>query len=86
MRGAFLSARETLTRWSVADSFGLGNLSGIGSLVARNVEGKGIRVVYSGLPAAGQGGKAMNEVYDARNVIADTKWSTFNRNGLVRTR
>lgn len=66
--------------------FGLGSLSGIGSLVARNVEGKGNRVVFAGLPVAGQGGKAMNEVYDSRKLVREEKWTKKFQNTLVKTR
>ena len=76
----------SLTNNRACCSFGLGNLSGIGSLVTRNVEGKGNRIVFAGLPAAGLGGKAMNEVYDARQLVREEKWSVRWKNGLIKTR
>ncbi|CAH7674047.1 hypothetical protein BY996DRAFT_7786525 [Phakopsora pachyrhizi] len=66
--------------------FGLGNLSGIGSLVARNIEGRGIRVVYAGLPVSGQGNKIMNEVYNSMKVIKEEKWDEKYKITLVKTR
>lgn len=65
--------------------FGLGNLSGIGSLVARNTEGKGHRLVFVGLPASGQGHKIMNEVYDSSRIIREEKWSEKYKIKLVKT-
>ncbi|OAV94208.1 hypothetical protein PTTG_27068 [Puccinia triticina 1-1 BBBD Race 1] len=66
--------------------FGLGTLSGIGSLVARNAEGSGHRVVFAGLPVAGQGHKIMNEVYDARNIVHEQRWAEKYKTRLVKTK
>lgn len=66
--------------------FGLGTLSGIGSLVARNTEGKGHRVVFAGLPASGQGNKIMNEVYDSTQIIREQRWSEKYKIRLVKTK
>ncbi|KAI9606956.1 hypothetical protein KEM48_001727 [Puccinia striiformis f. sp. tritici PST-130] len=66
--------------------FGLGTLSGIGSLVARNIEGKGHRMVFVGLPASGQGNKTMNEVYDSINIIREQRWSEKYKIRLVKTK
>ncbi|KAA1095716.1 beta subunit of fatty acid synthetase [Puccinia graminis f. sp. tritici] len=66
--------------------FGLGTLSGIGSLVARNIEGKGHRLVFVGLPASGQGHKSMNEVYDSRDIIREQKWAEKYKIRLVKTK
>ncbi|KAA1103250.1 beta subunit of fatty acid synthetase [Puccinia graminis f. sp. tritici] len=66
--------------------FGLGTLSGIGSLVARNTEGKGHRIVFVGLPASGQGNKSMNEVYDSREIVWEQKWSEKYKIRLLKTK
>ncbi|POV99570.1 hypothetical protein PSHT_13435 [Puccinia striiformis] len=66
--------------------FGLGTLSGIGSLVARNIEGKGHRMVFVGLPASGLGNKMMNEVYDSINIIREQRWSEKYKIRLVKTK
>ncbi|PLW42844.1 hypothetical protein PCANC_06854 [Puccinia coronata f. sp. avenae] len=66
--------------------FGLGALSGIGSLVARNTEGKGQRIVFAGLPASGQGNKIMNEVYDSTQIIREQRWSEKYKVRLVKTK
>jgi hypothetical protein len=64
----------------------LGTLSGIGSLVARNTEGKGHRLVFVGLPASGQGHQFMNEVYDSRQIISEQKWAEKYKIRLVKTK
>ncbi|PLW22785.1 hypothetical protein PCANC_25950 [Puccinia coronata f. sp. avenae] len=66
--------------------FGLGTLSGIGSLVARNTEGKGHRMVFAGLPASGQGHKIMNEVYDSTHIVREQRWSEKYKIRLVKTK
>lgn len=66
--------------------FGLGALSGIGSLMARNIEGKGYRMVFLGLPASGQGNKIMNEVYDSVRIVREERWSEKYKISLVKTR
>ncbi|KAI9602965.1 hypothetical protein H4Q26_002273 [Puccinia striiformis f. sp. tritici PST-130] len=66
--------------------FGLGTLAGIGSLVARNIEGKGHRIVFAGLPASGQGSKIMNEVYDSINIVREQRWSEKYKIRLVKTK
>lgn len=72
----------------VCDSFGLGYVSGIGSLVARNTEGRGMRMVFAGLPASSnnQGGKIMNEVYDSSTLVKEKKWSEKFKIRLLKTK
>jgi hypothetical protein len=71
---------------TLVTSFGLGTLSGIGSLVARNTEGKGHRMVFAGLPASGQGHKIMNEVYDSTHIVREQRWSEKYKIRLVKTK
>lgn len=69
---------ETATH---ALDFGPGGLSGIGPLTARNLEGRGIRVIV-----VGEKGKNGAELYDARNVKFEDWWSKKWTPGLVKTR
>lgn len=66
--------------------FGLGNLSGIGSLIARNTEGCGMRMVFASLAVSGQGAKTMNEVYASTTLVKEEKWSEKFKITLVKTR
>ncbi|KAH9810339.1 hypothetical protein DFH28DRAFT_903061 [Melampsora americana] len=66
--------------------FGLGNLSGIGSLIARNTEGCGMRMVFASLAVSGQGAKTMNEVYSSTALVREEKWSEKFKITLVKTR
>ncbi|KII85134.1 hypothetical protein PLICRDRAFT_45274 [Plicaturopsis crispa FD-325 SS-3] len=68
---------ETATH---AVDFGPGGLSGIGPLTARNVDGRGVRVVVVGDKAKGDA-----ELYDAQNVKYEEWWSKKWAPGLVRT-
>lgn len=63
--------------------FGTGGLSGIGSLTARESEGKGLRVV---LASTGTNGRNTQEVYSATSLKTDTKWMGRFGPRLVRTR
>jgi fatty acid synthase subunit beta len=61
--------------------FGPGGLSGIGALTARNLDGRGVRVVVVG--DKGRGGA---EIYDSQNVRFEDWWSKKWGPKLVRTR
>ncbi|KAG8770032.1 3-oxoacyl-[acyl-carrier-protein] synthase, partial [Ceratobasidium sp. 428] len=63
-----------------AIDFGPGGLSGIGGLTARNLDGRGVRVVI-----VGEKGKNGAEVYDATNVRRESWWSKKWTPGLVKT-
>lgn len=69
---------ETATH---AIDFGPGGLSGIGGLTARNLDGRGVRVMI-----VGEKGKNGAEVYDATNVKRESWWSKKWTPGLVKTR
>jgi fatty acid synthase subunit alpha len=69
---------ETATH---ALDFGPGGLSGIGPLTARNLEGRGVRVIVIGDKAKGDA-----ELFDAKTVIYEEWWSKKFAPGLVRTR
>ncbi|KAG8938441.1 3-oxoacyl-[acyl-carrier-protein] synthase [Tulasnella sp. 424] len=60
--------------------FGPGGLSGIGGLTARNVEGRGVRVLI-----IGEKGKNGVEVYDAANVKREKWWEKAFQSALVKT-
>ncbi|KAF8577776.1 fatty acid synthase [Ramaria rubella] len=63
-----------------AVDFGPGGLSGIGSLTARNLEGRGVRVIV-----VGEKGKGGSELYDAEKVKFEEWWSKKFAPRLVRT-
>ena len=69
---------ETATH---AVDFGPGGLSGIGPLTARNLEGRGVRVVVSGDKAKGPA-----ELYDAQGFKTEQWWSKQFSPSLVKTR
>jgi hypothetical protein len=64
-----------------AIDFGLGGLSGIGPLTARNFDGRGVRVVV-----VGDHGRGDNELYDALDVKYEEWWRKKWAPKLVRTR
>ena len=68
---------ETATH---ALDFGPGGLSGIGPLTARNLEGRGVRVIVIGDKAKGTA-----ELFDAQNVKKEVWWKDFTPK-LVKTR
>ncbi|KAI0649410.1 fatty acid synthase [Trametes meyenii] len=68
---------ETATH---AIDFGPGGLSGIGPLTARNLEGRGVRVVV-----AGDKSKGPAELYDAQNVKTEQWWIKRHSPRLVKT-
>jgi fatty acid synthase subunit alpha len=63
-----------------AVDFGPGGLSGIGPLTARNVDGRGIRVI-----TVGDRGKGDAELYNAQAVAFEESWSKKFAPKLVRT-
>lgn len=69
---------ETATH---AVDFGPGGLSGIGPLTARNLDGRGIRVIV-----IGDRGKGDAELYDSQNIQYEEWWSKKWGPRLVRTR
>ena len=69
---------ETATH---AVDFGPGGLSGIGPLTARNLEGRGVRVVVAGDKAKGPA-----ELFDAQNIKTEQWWSKKFSPSLVKTR
>ena len=69
---------ETATH---AIDFGPGGLSGIGPLTARNLEGRGVRVVVAGDKAKGPA-----ELFDAQNVKTEQWWVKKFTPSLVKTR
>ncbi|RPD59601.1 fatty acid synthase [Lentinus tigrinus ALCF2SS1-6] len=68
---------ETATH---AIDFGPGGLSGIGPLTARNLEGRGVRVVVAGDKARGPA-----ELFDAQNVKTEQWWAKKFSPSLVKT-
>lgn len=64
-----------------AVDFGPGGLSGIGPLTAKNLDGRGVRVVV-----AGDKGKGDAELYNAVDVKYEDWWSKKWAPGLVKTR
>jgi fatty acid synthase subunit beta len=64
-----------------AIDFGPGGMSGIGPLTARNLDGRGVRVIV-----AGERGKGDAELYDCTTVKHEDWWSKKWSPGLVRTR
>lgn len=79
--------------WSVATKFnndathvvdfGTGGQSGIGSLTARESEGKGLRVVVA---STGTNGRKIEEVYSAADLKLENKWMAKFGPRLVRSR
>jgi fatty acid synthase subunit alpha len=69
---------ETATH---AIDFGPGGLSGIGPLTARNLDGRGVRVIV-----VGDKGKGDAELYDSQNIRYEEWWSKKWGPKLVRTR
>ena len=63
--------------------FGTGGPSGIGSLTAREGEGKGLRVV---LASSGTNGRGINEAYSSTKLKVDTKWMERFGPRLIKTR
>ncbi|KAI0368773.1 fatty acid synthase [Pilatotrama ljubarskyi] len=68
---------ETATH---AIDFGPGGLSGIGPLTARNLEGRGVRVVVAGDKAKGPA-----ELYDTQNIKTEQWWAKKFSPRLVKT-
>ncbi|GBE87869.1 fatty acid synthase [Sparassis crispa] len=68
---------ETATH---AVDFGPGGLSGIGPLTARNLDGRGVRIIIGGDKT-----KGVVEMYDAQNVKREEWWSKRFMPGLVKT-
>lgn len=66
-----------------AIDFGTGGASGIGSLCARNWEGRGIRTIMLGNRADGTG--AGKEAWQAGEVVRDVRWTEKFRPRLVKT-
>lgn len=69
---------ETATH---AIDFGPGGLSGIGPLTAKNLDGRGVRVIVAGDRAKGDA-----ELYDSLDVRFEEWWSKKWAPALVRTR
>ncbi|KAF7374647.1 Fatty acid synthase subunit alpha [Mycena sanguinolenta] len=63
-----------------AVDFGPGGLSGIGPLTAKNLDGRGVRVIVAGDRAKGDA-----ELYNAQNVKYEEWWSKKFAPGLVKT-
>ncbi|KAJ7227399.1 fatty acid synthase [Mycena pura] len=63
-----------------AIDFGPGGLSGIGPLTAKNLEGRGVRVIVVGDRAKGDA-----ELYNSKNVNYEEWWSKKFAPGLVKT-
>jgi malonyl CoA-acyl carrier protein transacylase len=63
--------------------FGTGGQSGIGSLTARETEGKGLRVVVA---STGTNGRNVEEVYSSTKLKAENKWMDKFGPRLVKTR
>lgn len=61
--------------------FGPGGLSGIGPLTARNLDGRGVRVVVVGDKAKGPA-----ELFDAQNIKFEEWWVKKFSPTLVKTR
>ncbi|KAI0749711.1 fatty acid synthase [Daedaleopsis nitida] len=63
-----------------AIDFGPGGLSGIGPLTARNLEGRGVRVVVAGDKA-----KGIAELFDGQNIKTEQWWAKKFSPSLVKT-
>ena len=64
-----------------AVDFGPGGLSGIGPLTARNLDGRGVRVIV-----IGDKSKGAAELYDAKSIKREEWWSKKYAPSLVKTR
>ena len=64
-----------------AVDFGPGGLSGIGPLTARNLDGRGVRVIV-----VGDKSKGTVELFDAQSVRQEVWWSKKYAPSLVKTR
>ena len=69
---------ETATH---AIDFGPGGLSGCGPMTARNLDGRGVRVIV-----VGDKSKGVAELFDAREIKNEEWWSKKYVPGLVKTR
>ena len=69
---------ETATH---AIDFGPGGLSGIGPLTARNLDGRGVRVIVTGVK-----GKGDPEFFDSLDIKYEPSWNKKWAPALVRTR
>jgi len=63
-----------------AIDFGPGGLSGIGSLTARNLDGRGVRVII-----IGEKGKGSTELYSIASVKYESWWGKAFAPRLVKT-
>ncbi|EPQ52677.1 hypothetical protein GLOTRDRAFT_112049 [Gloeophyllum trabeum ATCC 11539] len=63
-----------------AVDFGPGGLSGIGPLTARNLEGRGVRVIV-----LGDKGQGVSELYETKSIKYQDWWSTKWAPSLVKT-
>jgi fatty acid synthase subunit alpha len=63
-----------------AVDFGPGGLSGIGSLTARNLDGRGVRMIV-----IGEKGKGSSELYTCSGVKYESWWSKKFSPKLVKT-
>ena len=64
-----------------AIDFGPGGLSGIGSLTARNLDGRGVHAII-----AGDKGKGDAELFNSLDIKYESCWNKKWAPGLVRTR
>ena len=64
-----------------AIDFGPGGLSGVGAMTARNLDGRGIRVLV-----LGDKGKGVAELFDGKNLRKEEWWSKKYMPSLVKTR
>jgi fatty acid synthase subunit alpha len=71
---------ETATH---AIDFGPGGLSGIGSLTARNLDGRGVRVIITGDTGRDKGD---TELFNSLDIKYKSCWNKKWAPGLVRTR
>lgn len=69
---------ETATH---AIDFGPGGISGVGPMTARNLNGRGVRVIVVGDKA-----KGIPELYDTQKLQQEEWWSKKFVPGLVKTR
>jgi fatty acid synthase subunit alpha, fungi type len=69
---------ETVTH---ALDFGPGGLSGCGPMTARNLDGRGVRVVV-----IGDKSKGIAELFNGQNIKYEDWWSKKYMPGLVKTR
>lgn len=64
-----------------AVDFGAGGISGIGPLTARNLDGRGVRVIV-----IGEKGRGDAEFYSLHGVKVESSWTTKWTPSLVKTR